>query len=94
MNPFPAARWTEEDTDIWVRLLKRGGLYRYAVALQWFQGQDQRDARFMLLLARTRGQWMSVPDWYEMLEKAGLEGYGEFTVAALYRPLNAISHKG
>jgi hypothetical protein len=54
MNPFPAARWTEEDADIWVRLLKRWGLYRYAVALHWSQGQDKRDAELMYEMQRYR----------------------------------------
>lgn len=50
---------------------------------------DQRDADFMLLLAETRGVWMSLPDWIAMLEKRGLKGYGEWTPA-----VRAIAHKG
>ncbi len=48
MKPLPTAPWTQEDTDIWVRVLERHGLYWYALCLEWFQGQDRRDAELML----------------------------------------------
>jgi len=50
MKPrLPPAPWTPEDTDIWVRVLKRRGVYWYGTLLQYFQGGDRRDADLMLL---------------------------------------------
>jgi hypothetical protein len=58
VKPLPAAAWTKEDTDIWVNVLERCGLYWYATTLEWFQGQDRRDAELML-----RAQHITNRDW-------------------------------
>jgi hypothetical protein len=83
---LPAGTWTTEDTDIWVRVLERHGLYWYASNLIWFQEQDRRDAELMLQAQEVaqfgpaaielygiacRG-WNSTPYWIE--ETADGEG--------------------
>jgi hypothetical protein len=99
MKPLPENHFTPEDWDVIIDVVLRcgrivdGSMFGYWV-MERSRQSDRRDAGFMLLLARTRGVWMSVQDWYGMLEEAGLAGYGEFTVQALRPPLNAISHKG
>lgn len=93
MKPLPPIGLTKEDWDIWARWIVRNPRLPSSLWPLSIQS-DRRDAGFMLLLARIRGVWMSVQDWYGMLEEAGLAGYGQFTVQALRPPLNAIAHKG
>ncbi len=59
-------RWTVEDTDIWVKVLERSGLYWYATCLQWFQGQDRRDAELVHGWVHLRAwlrDWEDKVDW-------------------------------
>lgn len=53
MKPLKPARWTEEDTDIWLRWQRRHGWRTYAIMLEYSQLKgDRRDAELMWHLIR------------------------------------------
>lgn len=75
MKPLPVARWTAEDTDIWVNVLERQGLYWYATSLECFQGQDRRDAQLMYLARLCRAENRVETVWWYDGQAYGLYSY-------------------